>query len=138
MDNRDIMAADPEYRRKVLRIVVLIIVLGLLALSLITPKLDQLAKLQDPEKALKWVTALLVVIFMIPVILTVFIIRIAVMTMKQRQYPPEGIKLLKDTPVLYNEEAKKRAVLMLFLSVLIIDTCVFMAIIAVKLAVSLA
>ncbi len=137
MNDRDIMPADPEYRRKVFRIVILIVVLGLLALSLITPKLDKLVNAEHPEKLLTWLTVILIALLLIPAGMAVYLIRIAILTLRQRQYPPEGLKLLRDTPILYEEEAKKRAILLIFASVMIIDLCVFMAIIALKLFASL-
>lgn len=133
MNNPDMYPADPEYRKRVLRVSLLGVVLGLLLLGLMIPRLEKAVNFEDPAKALAIIKIVLLVTILIPALLTIYIIRIAVKTIRQRQFPPEGTRVLRDTPMLYDSDAVKRGSILFVLAVLILDACVFAAIIVVKL-----
>lgn len=132
-----IVSADPKYRKKVLRIVLLASIAGFALLALLIPPLEKASTHADPARTLATMKIALAILLLIPVLLMIVIIRIAVKTIKQKQFPPEGMQVLRDTTILYDGDATKRGIILLILAFLIIDFCFAAAFIAMKLLSSL-
>jgi len=112
----DMIPADPAYRKKVLLSLVLI-VLGLaFLLYILQIYLQANIHSSSPEKvmlALKW---LLITLAITPIAFAIYIIVFALKVYRQGMFPPEGTKVFRDTPILYDQDARRRANILVVLS----------------------
>ena len=133
MNRPDMMPADPDYRKKVLLILLLITLVGFLLLALAVPFVNQLFDQANPEQALQTLKLVLSVLILMPTLFSVYIIRIAIRTLRQQQFPPEGVKVMRDTPIVYDGKAKQRGIILLVLAGLIDNISIFAFVIILKL-----
>lgn len=127
MERPEYLYADPVYRKKVIILVLIIALGGTLILTLLTPLFNDYHTHQKPEIALYIIRYTLLVLLIIPVMFTFYMIRFAVSTIKQGQFPPSGTKVIKDTRILYDNAAKSRARFLIALSVILFIMCLVMA-----------
>lgn len=123
MERPDILKADPVYRRKVLIWIFIIALGGSLCLILLMPFLENYLASHKPEVAFNIIKYTLLILMIIPALFSLYLIRIALRTIKHCQFPPPGIKVVKDTRILYDDAAKSRAVILIVLAVLIFLLC---------------
>lgn len=120
----DMIYAEPEYRKKVIRLFLIIVVIGLLCLGLGLPYLKGYLLSLPPQTALKILKPLLIIVLASPIILSIYLISYVYRGLRQGRIPPEGTRVWRDTPVFYDSEAKKRGVILLTLAVLLMDICI--------------
>lgn len=120
----EIIYAEPFYRKKFIRFLLLFTVIGVVVIAYLIPLARQYL-MQQPDgvyiNVLKYIT---MGIFTIPLLFSLFIIKYALVCMKQKRFPPSGAKVLRDTRVLYDESARKRSVILLFIAMLLIATSI--------------
>lgn len=115
----DMIPADPQYRKKVLTLLLLAaLVLGFLLFSL-QPWLQAQIDAGSPEKTMQMLKWMLVGLGVIPLGFAIYILVIAIKVYRQGVFPPEGTKVLRDTPVLFDQDARKRANILVILSALL-------------------
>ncbi|HXX34791.1 MAG TPA: hypothetical protein VEM15_10000 [Thermodesulfobacteriota bacterium] len=130
--SQDIVRADKEFRKRfILFLVLIIIVFGFAILSM-KNYLDQMGELsREPpglagEKIislLKWWMGL----GALPILgFGVYQILIARRILKSGQYPPPGMKMLRDTKIQTGSKAKKTAISLIVLSSIIIVITLFL------------
>lgn len=123
MENK-IVKADPKYRKQIIRMVFLVLIAGFILLRFAIRIFDSYLTAQHPETSLTIVSYTLAALFIIPAILSLIMLHIGRKTIKQRCFPPEGLKVLKDTPLLLDEDAVKRGKLMFGFAIAIMLLCV--------------
>lgn len=133
MNRPDLVPADPKYRKKVLRIFLICTAIGFTLLAALVPYLDKLVTGRNPEQSLRILSLVMIVLTLMPILVAVYIIRIALQTLEQRRFPPNGMKVFRDTPLLFEDDAKKRASILLLLSAIIISLSLIMALFGVRL-----
>jgi hypothetical protein len=119
----NIVKADPTYRKKVIVLTLLTLLIGFILLAFAMPILDRSIASQKPEYALKVISYTLAVLMLIPGLLSLVILRIGIMTIKQKCYPPEGVKVFKDTILLTDEAAVKRGRIGIMFAIAIMLLC---------------
>ncbi len=130
MNERPILRADPAYRKKMIRIFLSALLVGFILLSLAIPKLENATLAKDPGKALITIKLILVLLLVIPALLCIYLLRIAINSIKLRQFPPPGTKVIKDTPIFSDAEAVKRGLILLFFALILMFLCLFSAALA--------
>ncbi len=127
MNRETILKADPEYRRKVIRIFLSAVIVGFIVLSLVIPMLEKATVMDNPMAVFNAFKHVLVLLLIIPAFLCIYLLRIAIKSIKHRCFPPPDTKVIKDTPILYEEEAVKRGIILLIFAFILIFFCFFSA-----------
>jgi len=126
----DMVPADPQYRRQVL-ILLLIIALGLgFLLYSLQPYLQANIDTGTPEQTLQLLKWMLIALGIVPLGFAIYMLVIAIKVYRQGIFPPEGTKVLRDTPILFDQDARRRANILVVLSVLLMfmsDLLILMA-----------
>nr|MBP7195628.1 hypothetical protein [Candidatus Cloacimonadota bacterium] len=102
----DMVPADPQYRRQVL-ILLLIIALGLgFLLYSLQPYLQANIDTGTPEQTLQLLKWMLIALGIVPLGFAIYMLVIAIKVYRQGIFPPEGTKVLRDTPILFDQDAR--------------------------------
>ncbi|HPN41430.1 MAG TPA: hypothetical protein PKX36_07890 [Candidatus Cloacimonadota bacterium] len=126
----DMVPADPQYRRQVL-ILLLIIALGLgFLLYSLQPYLQANIDTGTPEQTLQLLKWMLIALGIVPLGFAIYMLVIAIKVYRQGIFPPEGTKVLRDTPILFDQDARRRANILVVLAALLMfmsDLLILMA-----------
>jgi len=126
----DMVPADPQYRRQVL-ILLLIIALGLgFLLYSLQPYLQANIDAGTPEQTLQLLKWMLIALGIVPLGFAIYMLVIAIKVYRQGIFPPEGTKVLRDTPILFDQDARRRANILVVLAALLMfmsDLLILMA-----------
>ena len=115
----DMIPADPEYRKRVLvLLLVLALALGFLSLVL-QPWLQANIDSSSPEKTLQLLKWIMIACAVAPLGFAIYLLVIAIKVYRQGMFPPEGTKVLRDTPILYDQDARRRATILVIISALL-------------------
>jgi uncharacterized protein YpmB len=129
--NQDIVRADKEFRKRSIIFLVIIIIVFIVAILSMKSYLDQVAQLAqgNPDLAAKKVMFLLrwwLGLGSLPILgLAVYQILLAGRVLKSGQFPPPGMKLIRDTKIRTGRKAKKVALFLIVLSSIIIVITLF-------------
>jgi len=130
--NQDIVPADKEFRKRFIIFLVLIVIVFVVTILSMKSHLDQIAQLAqgNPDLAAKKVMFLLrwwLGLGSLPILgLAVYQILLAGRVLKSGQFPPPGMKLIRDTKIRTGGKAKKVAISLIVLSSLIIVITLFL------------
>jgi len=130
--SQDIVRADKEFRKRFILFLVLIIIVFVFAILSMKSYLDQMAELrrENPSLAGEKITLLLkwwMGLGALPILgFGVYQILIARRILKSGQYPPPGMKMLRDTKIQTGSKAKKAAISLIVLSSVIIVIMFFL------------
>jgi hypothetical protein len=120
LNQPDMIPANPRHRNKVLILVILALVgMGLL-LQLGQPWLKGFIESKSPEQSIQLIKWLLSGLALAPCGLAAYIASFAIRVYRQGMFPPEGARVLRDTPILYDRDARRRATILLMLSALLL------------------
>lgn len=126
----DMIPADPQYRRKVL-VWLLIIALGLgFLLYSLQPYLQSNIDAGTPEQTLNLLKWVMIALAIVPLGFAIYMLVIAIKVYRQGIFPPEGTKVLRDTPILFDQDARRRANILVVLAALLMfmsDLLILMA-----------
>jgi len=131
--SQDIAPADKEFRKRFVVFLMLIIIVFVFAILSMKSYLDQMGELrrENPGLAGKKVVLLLkwwMGLGSLPILgLAVYQIVIARRILKAVQYPPPGLKMLRDTKIQTGAKAKKMAISLIALSSIVIVITIFLA-----------
>jgi hypothetical protein len=114
-----IIPADRTYRRKVLIILFLIVLAGLALFQWLVPWVNKAALQIEPHKGLALAMCVLLVMFIAIVSLAVYLAFFGRRVLKNRRFPPPGVKVLRDTRLLEGKPATIRGQIIILLSVLL-------------------
>ncbi|QTA81830.1 Uncharacterized protein dnl_41810 [Desulfonema limicola] len=125
---KQILKSDKEYKKKTLIILIISIIAGLgviVCFQVYIQDIKELAK-YDHEQAFEKILFLLRII-MVSIAFTltsfgIYIIRIAIKAIITEQFPPPGMKVIRETRLLTGRSAKQRGVIGIILAIAIIIT----------------
>jgi hypothetical protein len=129
---QDIVPADKEYRKRFIIFLVLIMIVFVVTILSMKSYLDQMAQLtrENPGLAAEKVIVLLkwwMGLGSLPILgLGVYQILLARRVLKSGQFPPPGMKVVRDTKIRTGGKAKKVAMSLIVLSSVIIVITVFL------------
>jgi hypothetical protein len=130
--NQDILPADKEFRKRFIIFLVLIVIVFVVAILSLKNYLDQMAPLtrENPDLAVKKVMCLLkwwLGLGSLPVLgLGLYQILLARRVLKSGQFPPPGMKVVRDTRIRTGAKAKKAAISLIVLSSIVIAITLFL------------
>ena len=114
-----IVRADAVLRRKALIILTCVVVFGLAFFGLLLPlALKGLARLR-PDQARFLVGAVLILMFLSFVPAALYLFGLGRTVLRESLFPPPGMKVIKDTPLLEGPEAQLRGIAFLFIALFI-------------------
>ncbi len=138
-DEQIVIKADKKYRKKILLIALILVILGFVLLTYFRSRLTEISILAEnsPETAIQNMKRTFFIIFMIMFIfglgLCLYLFKLGRSIIESRQFPPPGIKVLRNIKLETGEKAKAKGKLLQVLSVLflmlsvIIPLLVFLA-----------
>ena len=124
--HQDIVTADRELRKKIIIFLVLVTIAVVVTGSYLEDYLDQIEQQsqKDPELVsekimfvLKLCTGLVSLLLLC---MGIYLILLARRTLKSGQYPPPGMKVIRDTRIRTEAEARSITIVMLFSSLILI------------------
>jgi hypothetical protein len=115
MDN-EILKADPRYRKKALISMLVMVIFGIMAIVFLLPWLKGYLMFLGCRKGAQVLVLIFGVAFIIPIFLSIQMLRIAAKSMREERFPPSGTKVIKDTAVLSGNAAKNRGIILFFLA----------------------
>jgi hypothetical protein len=130
--NQDIVPADKEFRKRFIIFLVLIVIVFAVTILSMKSYLDQMAQLtrENPDLAAKKAMFLLkwwMGLGSLPILgLAVYQILLARRVLKSGQFPPPGMKVVRDTKIKTGGKAKKVALSLIVLSSIIIVITLFL------------
>ena len=130
--NQDIVPADKEYRKRFIIFLGLIVIVFAVTILSMKSYLDQMAPLtrENPNLAAEKVMFLLkwwMGLGSLPILgLAVYQILLARRVLKSAQFPPPGMKVVRDTKIKTGGKAKKVAVSLIVLSSIIVVITLFL------------
>jgi uncharacterized protein YpmB len=130
--NQDIVRADKEFRKRFIIFLVIIVIVFVATILSMKSYLDQIAQLtrENPDLAAKKVIFLLkwwMGLGSLPILgLGVYQILLARRVLKSGQFPPPGMKVVRDTKIKTGGRAKKVAISLIVLSSVIIAITLFL------------
>ncbi|MDF1592325.1 MAG: hypothetical protein P1P89_12490 [Desulfobacterales bacterium] len=114
-----IIQADKSYRRKIIVILFLIVLSGLALFLGLLPRINQTVHQIEPQKGLALVRCLLGVMFLAVVSIAIYLACFGRNVLKYRNFPPPGVKVLRDTRIVEGESATIYGQIIVLLSVLL-------------------
>lgn len=139
---REIVKADPVLRRQMLLVLLLILAIGLFAFEWVPAELATILAIarESPGEA-RARTVLLLGALIAPAVLLGMVagvdtIRRAVSTFRTDRFPPPGMRVLRDTPVLRGRRARTLAVVMVTLGAMLIVCCTVLPVLGYRLGVA--
>ena len=126
MGNEKIVKTDKDFRKKVLLITLLLVVAGIIFILCFQNYLTGLRSLAEeyPELALqRIINSMKIIIFSVMIIYAgagIYFLRLGILTIKASQFPPPGIKVIKDTRLIEGKNAVRKGIIIIILSMLFI------------------
>jgi hypothetical protein len=93
------MPADKGYRRRVLTIYVVIVLLGLVLIGWVLPLTKEYIAQLEPETASRAMKTTLVMVFLTIIPIALYILAFGRKVMQHERFPPPGVKVIKDTKI---------------------------------------
>lgn len=123
-----ILEADPAYRRKMVLALIVLAVLGGAALIITKSVLDGIEALAavDPDAAIQKIKRLIVGIIAVNAVLSsvfgLYFVLLAVRVFRSGQFPPPGMKVIRDTLLRTGKKAKIAGAVLSGAAVLMLST----------------
>ena len=105
--NEGIVHADRRYRRKILTIYIILVLLGVVLIEWGLPWAEEYLERLDPKRALRVVAVVLAVQFLIIVPIALYLFAYGRKVIKYERNPPPGIKVIWDTKVIQGRIHRK-------------------------------
>ena len=126
MENEKKVKTDRNFRKKILLISLLLVVAGIIFVLYFQNYLAGLRLLTEeyPELALqRLISSMKIIIFMLMFIFVgagIYFLRLGILTIKTSQFPPPGIKVIKDTRLIEGKNAVRKGIIIIIFSMLFI------------------
>jgi peptidoglycan biosynthesis protein MviN/MurJ (putative lipid II flippase) len=114
------MPADKGYRRRVLTIYVVIVLLGLVLIGWVLPLTKEYIAQLEPETASRAMKTTLVMVFLTIIPIALYILAFGRKVMQHERFPPPGVKVIKDTKIIEGKKARARGRVLVVLSLVLI------------------
>ncbi len=121
--SREIIKADPIFKRKILGFLIVFAIPAIFILHYLINHIRSMSSGMELVAAAQNILLLLWILLAIPFVLGAYLISIATKSLIQGQYPPNDIKVLRDTFVLRGKEAKGRAIALLIVASSLMIAC---------------
>jgi cytochrome bd-type quinol oxidase subunit 2 len=127
----DFIPADRELRKKVILFLLIVILASIVLEPHVRAYMDQMNQLskKDPELALEKTMLLLKwslrVVFLSLVGMGAYLILLARRTLRSGQYPPPGMRVIRDTRLRKGNQAERAAISLIVLASLLIVVALF-------------
>ncbi len=118
--NQGIIPADKSYRRRIISIYVVLVLIGLVLIGWVLPLTKAYIEQLEPETALRTLKATLVVVFLTIVPIALYILSFGRKVMQHERFPPPGVKVIRDTKIIEGQKARVRGRLLVVLSLALI------------------
>lgn len=118
--NEGIMPADKGYRRRVLAIYVVIVLLGLVLIGWVLPLTKEYIDQLEPETATSAMKTTLILVFLTIVPIALYILAFGRKVMQHERFPPPGVKVIRDTKIIEGKKARARGRVLVVLSLVLI------------------
>jgi hypothetical protein len=125
--DQEFMNADKQFRNRVLVIVICIIIILSIIILFGLPAFNNLLHKMEPVMAMKIQGTVMFFLFLIPLPLGFKLLSISNHILREERYPPEGMKVLRDTLIIRGNKAKLHAYLLLLFAFLLFFICIFCA-----------
>ena len=112
VSEREIIKADPKTRGIVLALLAAGLVLGFLLLHRGLPLFLDYLKSSDPGHALRVLRIVTALLFLSVVPVCAYVYRLGRTVAAQRRFPPHGMKVVKDTPLVTGDRARFRGIVL--------------------------
>lgn len=127
--NQDIVPADKDLRRKFIVFLIFSVIVILLAAPYFNDYMQQIKQISSPDLALRKLMFLLKItlgfVFLILASLGIYSAIIARKVLKSGQFPPPGMKVVRDTTLRTGAQAKMAAIFLLILSCVLVSFALF-------------
>ncbi len=124
--NQDVVPADKELRKKIIIFIVLVTIVVIVTEPYIKGYLDQIEQLsqKDPQLAFKKSMFILKValgfVSLLLLSMGVYFVLLARKTLRSGQYPPPGMRVIRDTRLRTGAQAKRVAISFIVISSILI------------------
>lgn len=118
--NQDLVRADPAYRKKVIFVYVIFAAVGAAIIGWGIPWLGKHLQSLDPKEALQFMKLILIAVFLGVLPLAFYLLRFGRKVIQAEQFPPPGVKVIRDTAVLVGGKAKLRGRAIVALSLILV------------------
>jgi len=118
--NEKIIPADRTYRRMVLIIFVVLVVIGVVLIGWVLPVAQGYLDGLEAQRALGLSGVALVVLFLSIIPLAAYLFTVGRKMMKYERFPPPGMKVITDTKVVEGEKVRIQGQVMVVLSLVLI------------------
>jgi len=120
-----IVRADKKYRKRALLFYILSVFLGLVLVAWVLPRGTEYLRNLDPDAALLIADTVLVLTLLSVVPVGLYLLRLAGKILKERRFPPQGTKVLRDTLIVTGRKATVRGYVLRVVSVILIVVGLF-------------
>ena len=126
MENEKIVLTDKNFRKKIFIVTLFLVIAGVIFVVYFQNYLTGLKSITEeyPELALqKIVNSMKVIILSLMIVLLaagIYFLRLGILTIKTSQFPPSGIKVIKDTRLIEGKNANRKGIILIILSLLFI------------------
>jgi hypothetical protein len=117
--NQGIIRADSKYRRKVALIYAALILLGVVIIGMVLPWAQKYLQRLEPVTALWVMKVVLIVMFLSIIPMALYLLAFGCKVLASGQFPPPGVKVIKDTRIIQGEKARVRGRVLVFLSIIL-------------------
>ena len=134
MGNEKTVKTDKGFRKKIFIITLFLVVVGIIFIFYFQNYLTGLKLLAEeyPELALqKIISSMKIIIFMLMIIFAgagIYFLRLGILTIKTSQFPPLGIKVIKDTRLIEGKNAVRKGIIIIILAMLFIISAILLPI----------
>lgn len=104
-----ILKTDLEYRRKLIFLYAVAIVLGFAIIQWGLPAFDSFIKQKKPSEAIRVLVVFVGLLFLSILPLSMYMFHHARRILRTGQYPPAGAKVIRDTEIFEGEPARRKA-----------------------------
>lgn len=123
--DQEILKADPAFRKRLLVIIGIVVILGILLIGIVIPRfLIPGGDSADPAQALNQLKWLLAIIYLPLLGFCVYLVSMAIRSWRQEVFPPLGTRVIKDTPIFRGQKARHKALGIIILAIVLLS-CIF-------------
>ncbi len=120
--SKEIMKADPAFKKKILWFVIFATIIGAILLNISINRIRYLSS-TDIYATAKYALLLLWILLGIPFVFGSYMISLGLKCLAANQFPPPNTKVLKDTIILRDQDARRKSIALIGASVLLMILC---------------
>jgi hypothetical protein len=114
-----LLKADPQSRRKLVNIYVVIFIVGFIIIQWGLPEFKAFANQKKPREAVHVLLVTVSICFLSVLPMAIYVYRYGQRILKAGQCPPPGEKVIRDTNIIEGDAARRRGQMLIMLSLLL-------------------